>query len=236
MFDRYLFYEREAREEKLKHLAKKNKNEIITIEDCAEVEAERTDVEMTLDDSGNQDVIPIDQTAIKQLENDENKVEKNNSIKTETEKSEILRRSKQFQTLVPFVTCNVPRQENGIDCGFFVIKFAEMIMTKRPSSTQADINNNFKNILSFCEFSHKTVIHEREKMRDLLDSIVPQYKLSRETAANNSSKTVKDDDSIEIIYKPREIAANNHERVAKTVKDDDNIEIFHNPNKRNRIF
>eukprot|EP01033_Poteriospumella_lacustris_P021714 gene21714-16179_t len=46
-----------------------------------------------------------------------------------------------FVKLIPAVKCHVPRQENGYDCGVFVVRFAQMILEKWPRSTSEDVRD-----------------------------------------------------------------------------------------------
>ncbi len=62
----------------------------------------------------------------------------------------------------------MPQQENGYDCGVFVIRFAEMILTKWPSSTLIDIEDSFRHKFAM-EFNQSDIDQERENIRRLLD-------------------------------------------------------------------
>jgi Ulp1 family protease len=59
-------------------------------------------------------------------------------------------------------------QQNGYDCGVFVIRFAEMILQKWPSSTEDDIKDGFRSQFA-TEFSQEDISEERIKIRSLLE-------------------------------------------------------------------
>ncbi len=61
----------------------------------------------------------------------------------------------------------MPRQQNGYDCGVFVIRFAQMIMDKWPSSTYEDIDEKFWSHFH-SEFTQADISKEREAIKSLL--------------------------------------------------------------------
>lgn len=65
----------------------------------------------------------------------------------------------------------VPRQQNGYDCGVFVIRFAQMIIDKWPSSTFEDMEDKFRNHF-LKEFTQDDISTEREAMKILLTEYV----------------------------------------------------------------
>lgn len=73
-----------------------------------------------------------------------------------------------LKSLPPAVKCAVPQQHNGYDCGVFVIRFAEMVMNKQPTTTECDIQEKFRSQF-MKEFSQKDIDLERGKLRELLE-------------------------------------------------------------------
>jgi hypothetical protein len=63
----------------------------------------------------------------------------------------------------------VPMQANGYDCGLFVTKFAEMVLSRQPSSTAADVASKFAAALPADAFSQRDVDAERLAMRERID-------------------------------------------------------------------
>lgn len=69
----------------------------------------------------------------------------------------------------PTAVLQVPMQANGYDCGLFVTKFAEMVLRRAPSSTEADIASKFAALLPVTDFSQTDVDAERLAMRQRID-------------------------------------------------------------------
>jgi len=63
----------------------------------------------------------------------------------------------------------VPIQANGYDCGLFVTRFAELVLRTQPSSTDADIQSKFSNILRSDAFSQADVDGERKNMLTMIE-------------------------------------------------------------------
>jgi hypothetical protein len=63
----------------------------------------------------------------------------------------------------------VPTQANGYDCGLFVTKFAELVLRRQPSSTDADVASKFAALLPADAFSQADVDAERVAMRKRID-------------------------------------------------------------------
>jgi len=74
-----------------------------------------------------------------------------------------------FNKQVEAIPCKVPMQRNGYDCGVFVIKFTEMILSKWPSSTSYHIQNKFTEYVSPEEFTQEDITQERVAIRELLE-------------------------------------------------------------------
>ena len=64
---------------------------------------------------------------------------------------------------IPVIRCtSAPQQINGFDCGMFVTKYAELILTMLPSSTQSDLELCFGNHINQSLFSPNDISLERQ--------------------------------------------------------------------------
>jgi hypothetical protein len=81
---------------------------------------------------------------------------------------------------IPAVKCKVPIQENGFDCGVFVIKFVETLLEVFPTSSETDIANNMRSQLHGKWFTQQDITQERKTYRQLLTDIAVEWKQSRE--------------------------------------------------------
>ena len=66
-----------------------------------------------------------------------------------------------------WVKCQVPMQENGYDCGVFVIRFAKMILDKWPQASWKDLQENCKKLFAG-EFTQEDITEERIDIQKLL--------------------------------------------------------------------
>lgn len=87
---------------------------------------------------------------------------------------------------VEFFSCeSAPRQQNGFDCGLFVIKFMEMFMEMNPTSTKEDIQGKLK-VFDNYRFSQDDVNKYRSDYSIILDTI--EYDWIRENVINDLKK------------------------------------------------
>jgi Ulp1 family protease len=63
----------------------------------------------------------------------------------------------------------VCQQENGVDCGVFVIKYVEMILNANPTSTPEDIRTEFHDYFQPLMFSQTDADVERIKFINDID-------------------------------------------------------------------
>jgi hypothetical protein len=86
------------------------------------------------------------------------------------------------------IECPMPRQNNGYDCGLFVIKYIEEVLNIFPSSTLDDIENKF--IPQFnCElFDQKEISLERPKYKNILNELAIKWKNKLHTPLVNNPK------------------------------------------------
>lgn len=73
-----------------------------------------------------------------------------------------------FVRSIAWVKCVVPKQQNGYDCGVFVIRFAEMIIQKRPQTTSEDIRDKMRQQFA-AEFTQEDIVVERMKLKSFLE-------------------------------------------------------------------
>lgn len=66
------------------------------------------------------------------------------------------------------VKCQVPRQENGYDCGVFVIRFAEMIINRIPRTHTVAVKEKFKSQF-FKEFNQTDIDGHRANIKSILE-------------------------------------------------------------------
>ena len=66
---------------------------------------------------------------------------------------------------IPCVVAEVPKQNNGSDCGLFVCKFVQEILNNNIISTTTNINNNFKRKFKF----KNDMSEERINLKQQLD-------------------------------------------------------------------
>ena len=78
------------------------------------------------------------------------------------------------------VKCKVPIQENGFDCGVFVIKFVETLLEVFPTSRESDIDDKMRSQLHGKWFTQQDITEERKTFRQLLAKIEVEWKQSRE--------------------------------------------------------
>lgn len=81
----------------------------------------------------------------------------------------ITKAAQEFRQGVPSIKVAVPQQENGYDCGVYTIKFVERVLAVWPSSSAADLANNFSSHFSRNMFKQSAVDAERLKMKALLE-------------------------------------------------------------------
>jgi len=68
---------------------------------------------------------------------------------------------------IPVIRCtSAPQQANGFDCGMFVTKYAELLLTMLPTSTQYDLESNFANHMNQSSFSQNDISLERQTFLD----------------------------------------------------------------------
>ena len=91
------------------------------------------------------------------------------------------------------VKCKVPIQENGFDCGVFVIKFVETLLEVFPTSRESDIDDKMRSQLHGKWFTQQDITEERKTFRQLLAKIEVEWKQSREKL---KSEGVLTEDSI----------------------------------------
>jgi hypothetical protein len=212
-FFSYLFYERENRPAKLVAIAARAAKKKATAAAAALASANvptATDTSNAVDtsnedDSSNNSV--HDQGAEKEVakepgrlvqEKEEEGEEEQEGQEEEEGEEEILKRRRNFKDLVPFVQCKVPSQRNGYDCGVFVIKYIEMIISKLPICFPKDMRSKFSDQLPTTAFTPQDVTEERHALRIILSDLQPEYAVFRSELAEREKDKV-DDDSIEMI-------------------------------------
>ena len=80
-------------------------------------------------------------------------------------------------TNMPVMKPRLPQQRNGYDCGVYVSKYAEYLLEKKPTSTDADMTSTrpFKDFFNENEFSDDNMTYEREKIMKILDDVHDQW-------------------------------------------------------------
>jgi hypothetical protein len=133
--------------------------------------------------------------------NNRRKLKRSGRGKKTTNKSIVGESLLEFEHFVPSISCAVPKQLNGCDCGVFVIRFAEMIINKLPTTNHRDIAERLKSQFA-AEFTQEDIYHERKRLKELLESLRPEWskKYAEWRAKNPSEKKegVEIDDSIVI--------------------------------------
>jgi len=84
----------------------------------------------------------------------------------------------------PFVKCNVWRQENGTDCGVYVVKFAQFVCLHWPNSSMLSINTILKDFFkkANCKFDERDSDAERVLMLSYIDMHIPIWVAIRKEA------------------------------------------------------
>jgi hypothetical protein len=111
-------------------------------------------------------------------------------------RDDIQSRMKRFVKCIKVVPCDVPTQHNSYDCGVFVIRFAEMIIKKGASTTTEDIRNKMQRQF-VTEFSQKDIVGERERLKEFLKSIQPEWETLRKEWLKKQQEEGKDASNIE---------------------------------------
>jgi hypothetical protein len=72
---------------------------------------------------------------------------------------------------IKMISCPVPVQGNGTDCGVYVTRFLEMVVEKRfiITSTAQDIQEKFASHFSVHEFSQEEVDQLRPATKQMID-------------------------------------------------------------------
>ena len=72
---------------------------------------------------------------------------------------------------IKIISCPVPRQPNGTDCGVYVARFVQMVLEKRMSltTTQQDIQDTFREYFHENDFPHEEVEDMRTDIKKLID-------------------------------------------------------------------
>eukprot|EP01033_Poteriospumella_lacustris_P016720 gene16720-11963_t len=95
-----------------------------------------------------------------------------------------------FVKLIPAVKCHVPRQENGYDCGVFVVRFAQMILEKWPRSTSEDVRDKCREQFAG-EFRQEDIVIERTRLKAFLVEYATKLKEEGKEPANPSPVAVQ---------------------------------------------
>ena len=73
-----------------------------------------------------------------------------------------------FQKKIKIVHCKVPRQDNGCDCGVYVVKFAKMIIDVMPRTTLDHLRDDLRSQLDEAAFTQTDVDSERQTILALI--------------------------------------------------------------------
>jgi Ulp1 family protease len=74
-----------------------------------------------------------------------------------------------FMREVKIISCEVPKQLNGFDCGVYVVKFVKMILDVMPRTTLVDLKDNLRSQLNKDAFTQSDVDTERQTIRTLIE-------------------------------------------------------------------
>eukprot|EP01031_Cornospumella_fuschlensis_P025445 gene25445-30724_t len=100
---------------------------------------------------------------------------------------------KDFVSALPPTKCHVPPQQNGFDCGVYVVKYVEQVLKLSPSTTAADLKGGCRSQLGG-SFTQQEVDEERVKIRSLLEQTREDWvKVKQER--QQESKEQKEDSS-----------------------------------------
>lgn len=70
---------------------------------------------------------------------------------------------------VKIVSCEVPKQLNGCDCGVYVVKFVKMILDVMPRTTLVHLKDGLHSQLNKDAFTQSDVDTERQTIRTLIE-------------------------------------------------------------------
>ena len=116
---------------------------------------------------------------------------------------------------IPKIKCKVPMQENGFDCGVFVIKYVESLLDIFPSSTQSDIDRKMPQLHGGL-FTQREITKERILYRELLREIEVTWRESREKLKTEGALTEDSQGSSLLNMDPEAVGPESQERLRRS--------------------